>query len=190
MSVYSGESGVYVAIAKELTSTAGHGSGYDLYEYLHDTQGVGPGPTTWYGDPGNLTRYQYSEEFQDLLNFAQSHLGPSGPGPSPSPPPTPPPSPPTPAGHYMAADQSYTCPSGYVAVQTTAECQTAAGAIEGIQTTQVTAQSDPDDPQFCWAYGSNKQYTNVYMNSVGTTSGIRPLRSAICKKASGAELIV
>lgn len=188
MSTYSGESNVYIVDAQEADAYGNPSFGYDLYQYLHDTQGVGPGPSTWYGEPGSLQQYVYSEEYQDLLNFAQQHLGPPNPGPTPTPTPTPsPPTPPSPApspsGQYIVADQAYSCPVGFSAITSSEECQSAAGEIDAIDSrAQVTAQSDPDDPLFCWAYGGTGAYTDLYMNAVGSAGGARPMRSALCKK--------
>merc|ERR1719329_1555714 len=67
MKAYEPESDVYVAIAQESTRNGTHGSGWDVYEHLNQTQGVKLGPSVWCGDPTNLTRYVWGEETQTLL---------------------------------------------------------------------------------------------------------------------------
>lgn len=178
--IYSPDSDVYIAIAEEADRSGQPGSGYDLFEYLSETQGIGPGPSVWYGDPGNLQHYVWGESVQTLVDFVEQHVRP-GPTPTPTPP-TPTPSPPSPpSGDYLVADQSYVCPAGYSAVQSTEGCKAAAAAVDGLPSS-VTAQSDPGDPPFCWAYGNAGAYTNLYMNSAGSTSGARPLRSSVCQR--------
>lgn len=185
MSNYEGEAGVLIASAKCQYSDGSPGTGGDLCDALHERmvsvpQGCDGVPCLAYGDPSALLSYRGGTDVATLSKFIDEHRTP--PSPSPPAPPTPPPPPTPPAGQYVLSDQSYTCPVGYVAIQTDSECQSAAASLGNFSgSAEVTHQSDPDDPPSCWAYGATGSYTNLYMNSVGATTGTRPLRSALCK---------
>lgn len=194
MSIYKPESNVYVAIAQESDRTGAHGSGWDLYEYLNQSQGVILGPSVWYGDPGKLQRYVWQEDTATLLAFAKQHLGPPNPGPAPpgpsppTPPPAPtPPTPPSPNSSYAIADQKYFCPLDYFPIHSHADCKAATAALSSLPSwLAVRNESDHADPPGCWVYGTLPTYSAIWLNPDGSTDQkqYRPQRSAVCKKKS------
>lgn len=217
IAAYAPESDVYIAVAMEADRTGQPGTGYDLYEYLHSTQGVHLGPSVWYGNPNNLTQYVWEEDTQTLLTFAKEHLGPPNPQPPsppsppappspptppspPSPTPTPappsptPPSPPRPTGQYVVADQSYFCPLDYLPIHSAEECKAAIEGIPGIagKGKAVLSESEHGDPPGCWAYGTKDHYDYIYLNADGSTDQkqYRPQRSAICERSANKDVVV
>lgn len=194
MSNYKNVSGVLIASAKCQKSDGSAGSGADLCNKLHARMISVPGgcdgvPCLGYGDPDALFSYRGGTDVATLTTWIEDKLRPPSPSPPPTPMPPPAPTPPappapTPTANYVLMQGSYVCPSGYESITDKTACHTAVVAAAGAQDwVEVLADSDPDDPIGCWAYGEKGSYTYFYLNAGGTNTNTRSQRNKICQQS-------